>query len=195
MSERAALHEHALHNIRYIRDAMERATAFTSIPGWGGFVIGVTAIMTSVYAARFAVQPRLWVMAWLAEALVAMTIAAIAMFRKARSANVSFIAAPARRFFISYSAPLIAGALITVTLIRANTFAPLPAVWLLLYGASFISSGAFSIRAVPIMGICFMILGIAACFVSLPFGNILLGAGFGILHIIFGIIIARSYGG
>lgn len=195
MSERAALHEHALHNIRYIRDAMERATAFTSIPGWGGFAIGVSAIATTVYAARFAVQPRLWVITWLADAAIAMVIAAITMFAKARNANVSFTAAPARRFFISYSAPLIAGALITLALIRAGMFAPLPAVWLLLYGASFITSGAFSIRVVPVMGICFMILGVAACFVPLSIGNILMGAGFGILHIIFGFIIARSYGG
>jgi hypothetical protein len=195
VSERAALHEHALHNIRYIRDAMERATAFTSIPGWGGFAIGVSAIATTVYAARFAVQPRLWVITWLADAAIAMVIAAITMFAKARNANVSFTAAPARRFFISYSAPLIAGALITLALIRAGMFAPLPAVWLLLYGASFITSGAFSIRVVPVMGICFMILGVAACFVPLSIGNILMGAGFGILHIIFGFIIARSYGG
>jgi hypothetical protein len=195
MSERAALHEHALHNIRYIRDAMERATAFTSIPGWGGFAIGVTALATSVYASRYAVQPRLWVVNWLIEAVIAVIIAAVTMFRKARRASVSFTAAPARRFFISYSAPLVAGALITVALIRANMFAPLPAVWLLLYGASFISSGAFSIRVVPVMGICFMIFGIAACFVPLSVGNILLGAGFGVLHMTFGIIIARSYGG
>ena len=195
MSERVALHEQALHNIRYIRDAMERASAFTSIPGWGGLAIGVTAIATAIYSERFALQPRLWVMTWLAEAVLAVTIAAITMIAKARRANVSFTATPARRFFISYSAPLIAGALITLALVRASMFSPLPAVWLLLYGTSFISSGAFSIRVVPVMGICFMILGIIACFVPLSIGNILMGVGFGALHITFGYIIARSYGG
>jgi hypothetical protein len=195
MTDRVALHDHALHNIRFIREAMERASAFTSIPGWGGCTIGVTAIVTAVYAARFDVQPRLWVIAWLVEAFVAVWIAIITMVVKARRANVSFTAAPARRFFVSYSAPLIAGGLITIVLLRAGMFAPLPAVWLLLYGASFISSGAFSIRVVPVMGICFMLLGLTACFVSLTIGNILMGAGFGVLHIVFGYIIARSYGG
>jgi len=115
-------------------------------------------------------------MTWLADAILAVMIAAATMDAKARRANVSLMAGPARRFFVSYSAPL-------------------PAVWLLLYGASFISSGSFSIRVVPIMGICFMLLGLGACFVPLSIGNILMGAGFGILPIGFGFMIARSYGG
>src|SRR5690242_1157303 len=93
------LHEHALNNIRYIRDAMERATAFTSIPGWGGCAIGVTALVTTVVASKFVVQPRLWLLTWLAEAVVAALIATFTMVRKARRANVSFKSASTRRFF------------------------------------------------------------------------------------------------
>lgn len=195
MTGRAAIHDHALHSIRTIREAMERSIAFTSIPGWGGCAIGLTAIATAFSASNFVLRPRLWVMIWLADAIVAVTIAAVMMYLKARRANVSLTKGPARRFFISYSAPLIAAALITLALVRTGMFTPLPAIWLLLYGASFISSGAFSIPIVPVMGVCFMILGLGACFVPLPIGNILLGAGFGILHLLFGFIIARSYGG
>ena len=174
---------------------MERSTAFTSIPGWGGCAIGVTAIATAFFASSYVLQPRLWVFAWVGDAIVAVTIAAVMMYVKARRAGVSLTAGPARRFFISYSAPLVAAALITLALVRASMFSPLPAVWLLLYGASFISSGSFSIRVVPVMGIFFMVLGLAACFVPLSLGNLLMGAGFGVLHIVFGFIIARSYGG
>ncbi len=195
MSEPAGIHDEALHNIRYIREAMERASAFTSIPGWGGLAIGFTALVAAFVAASRTAQPRIWVMIWLLEAIIAATIAAMAMLRKMRRAGVSFHAAPTRRFLTAYSAPLVAAALITVALFRAGIFAPLPAIWLLLYGASFISSGAFSIRVVPVMGLCFMLLGLAACFVPLSIGNILLGAGFGVLHIAFGLIIARNYGG
>jgi hypothetical protein len=195
VTEPAAIHDQALHNIRYIRETMERSSAFTSIPGWGGVAIGVTAAAASFVAATFTIQPRLWVVTWLGEAAIAVVIAAITMVAKMRRAGVSFSAAPTRRFFTAYSAPLVAAALITLVLFRASMFAPLPAVWLLLYGASFITSGAFSIRVVPVMGICFMLLGLAACFVPLTIGNILMGAGFGVLHIAFGLIIARSYGG
>ena len=191
-----AIHEHALDNLRYIRETMERAGSFTTIPGWGGVAIGATAVIASLFAARFAAADgATWARIWLAESVVAALIALVTMWRKGRRASVDFASKPARRFFVSYFAPITSAALLTLLLIRANLFAALPALWLLMYGASFVSSGAFSIRVIPIMGICFMILGAAAAFVALPIGNVLMGAGFGALHIIFGFIIARSYGG
>ena len=81
------------------------------------------------------------------------------------------------------------------TLAHRGAFDPIPAVWLLLYGSAFVSSGAFSIRVIPAMGVCYMLLGGLAALVRLPVGNLILGAGFGALHIIFGFIIARRYGG
>jgi hypothetical protein len=192
--EPAPIHEHALSNLRYIREAMERASAFTSIPGWGGVAIGVVAIATAVYAHPVA-GTRPWLMAWLACASVATVIIGVAMSRKARRANVSFRGAPARRFFISYFAPVLGAAALTYTLGHQGLYAVLPATWLLLYGASFISSGAYSIPVVPVMGVCFMLLGLLACFVPPVAGNALLGAGFGGLHVIFGVLIARRYGG
>lgn len=190
----APIHEHALSNLRYIREAMERASAFTSIPGWGGVAVGATAVVTAIMAHRLPAG-RAWLGAWLADAVLAAAIAAVAMFRKARRANVSFTGTPARRFFVSYFAPISAAAMLTFLLARMGVFEALPATWLLLYGASFVSSGAFSIRVVPVMGLCFMVLGIAACLVPFTVANALLGAGFGGLHIVFGLIIARSYGG
>ena len=71
----------------------------------------------------------------------------------------------------------------------------LTATWLLLYGAAFVSSGAFSLRVIPMMGMCFMLFGVAAALLPLAVDNLRLGATFGGLHIIFGFIIARNYGG
>ncbi len=194
MPEPAPIHEHALNNLRYIREAMERASAFTSIPGWGGVLVGLTAVATAVIAHQEGASQR-WLWIWLAEAVIATLITGVAMFRKAARANVSFTGTPARRFFASYLAPIFAAAILTFALARLGVYAALPATWLLLYGASFVSSGAFSIQIVRVMGVCFMVLGLVACFVPFSAGNALLGAGFGGLHIIFGFMIARSYGG
>lgn len=191
MPDPAPIHEHALSNLRYIRDTMERASAFTSIPGWGGVAVGATAIVT----ATLAQDSVWWLQLWLIDALIATTIGFTAMYLKARRANVSFAGAPARRFLMSYFAPLFAGGVLTLHFVYSGFHYALPATWLLLYGASIVSSGAYSIPLVPIMGVCFMLLGIAACFTSFAIMNVLLGIGFGGLHVIFGTLIARRYGG
>ncbi|HEX2062459.1 MAG TPA: hypothetical protein VHK90_17095 [Thermoanaerobaculia bacterium] len=194
MQDPAPMHEHALNNLRFIREAMERAGAFTSIPGWGGVAVGITAVVAAAIA-HSSPPSSAWLLIWLGEAVVAASIAGITMFRKARRAHVSFSGGPARRFFVSYFAPIVAAAVLTALLARHGWFGALPPVWLLLYGASFVSSGAFSIPVVPVMGVCFMILGLVACFVPFAAANALLGVGFGGLHVIFGVVIARRYGG
>jgi len=193
VTEPVRIDDHAFANLRYIREAMERAGSFTSIPGWGGVAIGCTAVIASIVAARF-VDMR-WLEIWLAEAVVAALIALVTMSMKASRAGVKLTSPAARRFFVSYFAPIVAAAVITLMLARAQWFDAMPAVWLLSYGASFISSGAYSIRVVPQMGVCFMLLGAAASLASFSIANVLLGVGFGGLHIIFGFIIARNYGG
>jgi hypothetical protein len=194
MSDPAPLHEHAISNLRYIREAMERATSFTSIPGWGGVGVGITALAAS-YLAHSAADWHRWLQVWLTEAAIAAVIAGVTMALKARRANVSFTGTPARRFFSSYFAPLIAGGVLTFFLARHGYFIAFAPAWLLLYGASFISSGAYSIPVVPVMGICFMLLGLLAAILGVEYADVLLAAGFGGLHIVFGLIIARRYGG
>jgi hypothetical protein len=193
VNEPVRIGDHAVDNLRYIRDAMERAGSFTSIPGWGGFAIGCSAVITAIIASRL-VDLR-WVEAWMIDAVLAAAIALVTMSIKASRAGVTLMTPAARRFFVSYFAPIAAAAVITLMLLRAQWYEAMPAVWMLSYGASFISSGAYSIRVVPQMGICFMLLGIAAAFVPFPTSNALLGVGFGGLHIAFGLIIARNYGG
>jgi hypothetical protein len=195
MPDPAPIHEHAFDNLRYIREAMERASAFTSIPGRGGAAVGVSAVAAAVVAHPYVDQPVPWLGIWLAEAVVATIVGWTAMILKARRANVSFTGAPARRFFAAYLAPIVAAALLTLFLARAGHFAALPAVWLLLYGAAFISTGSSSIPVVPVMGACFMAAGIASGFTSPAVANAILGAAFGGLHIAFGVVIARRYGG
>ena len=72
----------------------------------------------------------------------------------------------------------------------------MPGTWLLLYGTGVVTGGAFSVRVVPLMGLCFMALGAVALFGPPAWGNAAHGArASALLHIVFGLIIARRYGG
>jgi hypothetical protein len=192
--ESVAPHLHALENLRYIRETMERSGSFTAVPGWGGAAMGLMAVVAAVVA-PMRKSPGAWLATWLGAALVAILVGAWATARKVRTANVPILSGPAQKFALSLAPPLIAGALLTVALYRAGLFAALPGTWLLLYGAGVMTAGAFSVRIVPIMGLCFMVVGTVALFCPPAWGNWFLGAGFGGLQVLFGIIIARRYGG
>jgi len=168
--------------------------SFTAVPGWGGVLIGVTALVAAGVAARQS-TPTGWITVWLVEAAVSFAIAASAIARKARASGGPLLSGPAHRFLLSFSPPMAAGALLTIVLFQAGELDLLPAVWLLLYGAGITTGGAFSVRIVPVMGLCFMVAGAVAIFTPAAHGDALLAVGFGGLHILFGSIIAARYGG
>ena len=189
-----ALHERAMDNLDFIRQTMERAGAFTAVPGWGGVAIGVTALPAAALAAA---RPGAagWLLVWVAEGLLALALAAWAISRKARRAGVPLLSGPARKFLLSFLPPVLAAIAITAALYGTAAWSLVPGLWLLLYGAGVVTGGSFSVRVVPIMGVCFMVLGAAALLAPAGWGNALMAAGFGGLHIVFGLLIARKYGG
>jgi hypothetical protein len=192
-SEPVALHRHAMDNLRYIRETMERAGAFTAVPGWGGVAVGFTALAAGLVAAGQHTEG--WLGVWVAEGTLAFLIGLVAVYWKAQRAHISLLSAPGRKFVLSFSPPMLVGALLTVVLYRGGLTAPIPGVWLLLYGTGVVTGGAFSVRIVPVMGLCFTLMGAAALFCPPAWGNSFLMAGFGGLHVLFGFLIARRYGG
>jgi hypothetical protein len=169
----------AMDNLRFIRETMERAGAFTAISGWGEVAIGLTALAA----------------AWMVDAVISAGIAAWFTAAKARAAKAPLLSEPARKFVFSFSPTMLVGALLTVLLYRQGMVDRLPGVWLLLYGAAVITAGTFSVRIVPVMGTAFMAVGVVALFTPAGWGHALMALGFGGLHIVFGTLIARRHGG
>jgi hypothetical protein len=189
-----ALHARAMDDLSFIRSTMERATAFTAVPGWGGVAMGLTALAATALAHR-RVTPDEWLAVWLSASALAFAIGGWSMALKARRAGTPVFSYSGRRFVLSYVPPLAVGVLLTFVLVRANLLSALPGTWLLLYGTGVVTGGAYSVRVVPIMGLCFMALGALALLAPGNWGDWLMAGGFGGLHIVFGIIIARRYGG
>ncbi|HEY0004276.1 MAG TPA: hypothetical protein VGB17_05655 [Pyrinomonadaceae bacterium] len=192
--EPPALHERAMDNLRFIRETMERASSFTAVSGWGEFAIGLTALVAAFVAAQ-QITAKAWIMTWVGEAFLSLVIAGWAFDRKARAAQMPLLSGPGRKVAFSLSPPMFVGALLTIVLYRAGMTSAIPGMWLLLYGTGVVTGGMFSVPVVPFMGLSFMLLGAVALFCPAGWGNWMMAAGFGVLHIIFGVVIARRYGG
>ena len=193
-SDPVTLSDRASDNLRFIRETMERSTHFTAVPGYGGMLMGVTAL-AAAYIAAGQVYRRDWLIVWLTEAGLALAIGLLAMWQKSKIANVSLISAPARKFAFGFLPPLVCGVAITLGLWRSEHYELMAPIWMLLYGAAVVTGGAFSVRVVPVMGWVFIVIGATAFALPANFGNLLMGVSFGLVHVVFGLIIARRYGG
>jgi hypothetical protein len=189
-----ALHDRAMDNLRFIRETMERAGSFTAVSGWGQVVIGVTAL-AAAWLAAMQTTPEGWLAVWGVEALLALTIGGWSVARKAHTAGMPLLSGPGRKVALSLAPPVVSGAMLTAVLFEAGLLWPLPGMWLLLFGTGVVAAGAYSVRIVPAMGLCFMLLGVFTLLAPQTWGDALMGLGFGGLHIFFGLLIAWRYGG
>ena len=188
------MHVRAMDNLRFIRETMERAGQFTAISGWGEVAMGCVALAAAVVAAM-QTSPRAWLAVWLGTAVVAGVVAAGAIGAKAAALRIPLHSEPARKFFLSFLPPIAVGAMLTVVFFAQGHIALLPGLWLMLYGAGVVTAGTYSVKIVPVMGAAFMAMGTIALVAPASWGNMLLAAGFGGLHIAFGALIARRHGG
>jgi hypothetical protein len=191
--ETVDIRSHAMDDIRFIRSAMERAGSFTAVAGWGAVAVGLTAIATAALAAQQPTTTR-WIAVWLLEAVVAVAIGIWTIARKAKRLDLPLASGPGRKFLLAFCPSILAGGVLTLALVQLDAAAAIPGMWLLLYGTGVIAAGAFSVPIVPLQGLTFLALGVFALLFPAA-GNILLGAGFGGAHIVFGAWIARKYGG
>lgn len=182
-----------MDNLRFIRQTMERAGTFTAVSGWGEVVIGCTAVLAALVASRLTLVG--WVTTWLIEAVLAAVTAAAFMAVKARAAGIPLITGPVRKLILSFSPPMLVGMVLTALFVSRGLEALLPGSWMLLYGTGVVTAGTYSVRIVPVMGTAFMLLGTWALFAPASWATAMLVAGFGGLHVVFGTLIARRYGG
>ena len=192
--EPVALHSQAIDNLEFIRSTMERSGSFTAVPGLGGMLMGATALFAA-FAAHLAKSPKAWLAIWAGEAMLAFAIGLAFSYRKAMREGNPLVSRTFRRFVLAMAPSAFVGAMLTVMLYRDGQQALLPSMWLLLYGLGVSSAGAFSVRAVPLMGVGFLVLGGVAAFSPAGWGDGLMAVGFGGLHLAVGYLIARHFGG
>lgn len=182
-----------MDNLRFIRETMERAGTFTAVSGWAQVVIGITALVIGPLAAHESLAG--FVVTWVVEAGVAAGISAWFMARKAHAAGVPLLTGPVRKLVLSFAPAMFVGGVLSVLALYLRMPRLLPGIWMLLYGTGVLSAGTYSVPIVPVMGAGFMAVGTIALFAPAAWGTAMLMAGFGGLHVFFGVLIARKYGG
>lgn len=191
--EPVALHQRAADDLRYIRETMERATSFTAISGVGYVLIGLTALGAAWLAATRPTTAG-WLAVWMVELALAGVIAVGMSARKAHAQGERMRSYAGRKLVLAFAPPMLVGGLLTAAAYLAGDVALVPGIWLGLYGTGVMTAGAYSVRVIPLMGAAFIALSAVALLTAVP-GDLLLALGLGGLHLVFGGIIWRRYGG
>jgi len=183
---------HAKETLDYIRKTMESAGNFTAVAGSGMVGVGVIGLVASGVATRMGnpVDLRVWVPA----AVVAIAMAVLANARKARRMGVPLWSGAFRKLVWVMAPVLVSGSILTFALWRQGAIVLLPGTWLALYGAGVTAGGTLSVRAVRGLGIVLSGLG-AVALLQPQWGAPLLAAGFGVMHVVFGLLLLRRHGG
>lgn len=183
----------ALGTLSYIRASIDAASSL-AVPGLAGIVMGAIGAA----AALLTYVPGMgahWLSVWLAAACVGFVLGGTLVARQASQRSGSLLSGPFRKFLICLCPSLLAGAVLTLVLSLADMQRLIPGTWLLLYGCAVIPASTATISSsqpiVASMGALFVILGGAAYALPASAHTLLLGAGFGGLHLISGILIGR----
>jgi len=188
------LHDRAALDLQFIRATMERAGTFTAVSGLGYILIGTSAVAATIAAARTSSFSQ-WLTVWAIELVIAVAIALVTISAKARRLGMPLATGAGRKLILVFTPVMAAGGALTLAISRAGARELLPGTWLAIYGAAVIAGGVYSIPPVPILGAAILFVGLSSLlFPAIP-GDVAMALGFGVLHIIGGVIIARRHGG
>ncbi len=184
----------ALGTLAYIRASIESSSSM-DVPGMAGIVMGLIGLLAAMAVSLPRGAPH-WLAIWLAAAAVAFMLGGALVARQIAERGHTRYLGPARKFLLCLCPALLAGAVLTFVLCSAAMRNLIPGMWLLLYGCAVLSASAVTnagiMRLICTMGALFVVLGCATF--ALPSGahTLMLGLGFGVLHIVFGILIGRA---
>jgi uncharacterized membrane protein YhaH (DUF805 family) len=187
-----ALDRHVLGTLKFIRSSIESAGGF-DVPGTAGIAMGTIGLLAMAAAYSW---KNYWLAIWIAAANLALVVGGYLILRRARRNKLPLYRAPLRRFLLCLCPTLVAGAILTVLLVRTSHDEYLAGIWLLLYGSAVLSASAMTStgtdKLIAAMAALFMSFGVIAFLLPPTLQTLMLGLGFGGLHIAFGLLIART---
>jgi hypothetical protein len=183
----------ALGTLAYIRASIDSSSSM-DVPGMAGIVMGVIGVLAAVAVSvpRWADH---WLGIWLCAAAAALLLGSALVARQYVRRGHTRYFGPAKKFLLCLSPALFAGVVLTGVAWSAGLTGIIPGMWLLLYGCAVLSASTVTIagisRLIGVMGALFVVLGSTTFILPQAAHTFMLGLGFGVLHIVFGILIGR----
>jgi hypothetical protein len=189
----AAIESRALGTLAYIRASIESSSSM-DVPGMAGIVMGIIGVLAAIVVSQPRWAPH-WLGIWLCAGAVALLLGSALVARQITRRGRSRYLGPLRKFLLCLCPALLAGAVLTLVLGTVGMTNVIPGTWLLLYGCAVLSASTVTVasiaRLICIMGSLFVALGSMTFALPATAHATMLGLGFGVLHILFGILIGR----
>jgi len=203
----------SIEDIRTIRRIMEESSRFLSLSGLSGVFAGAFAIAGALVAYFLILKSgsihydeyfrslsvkETSAIRWqlMADAVIVLSLAimfAVSLsLRKAKRAGKNFWTPVSKRLLINLLIPLISGGIFIIILMFQNHIQLIVPGMLIFYGLALVSAGKFTYNEIFYLGILEIITGLISAFFP-ERGLLFWILGFGILHIIYGLVMYRKY--
>jgi len=200
-----------LKDISEIRALMEQSTKFMSLSGLSGVSAGIVGLIgafaTYQYLAMQGIYEslhrngsatvsnhQLTTLFGIAIVILSAAVSLATFFsvRMARKKNLTIWNNTSKRLLISILIPLAVGAIFCLQLAIYGAGGLVPAATLIFYGLALLNASKYTISEIHYLAISQLVLGIIASF-FIGWGLLFWGIGFGVMHIIYGIIMYWKY--
>jgi hypothetical protein len=198
-------HLDALHDIR---NMMERSSRFISLSGLSGIGAGICALAAACYIgwrfsahnldsgedpynlyARFT-STLLYV--GIITFVAALLVAFLFTYLRSRKTGVPIWGTTARRLLINTAIPLVTGGIVVLRLLEGQLFELIAPMCLVFYGLALINGSKYTLKEIRWLGFSEILLGLVNLW-FIGYGLYFWGAGFGLLHILYGAIMWWKY--
>ena len=190
-----------INTLNDIKEMMERSSKFKAVSGWSIIIVGMLASLVSAYIYFFLGDYRIntptkWritiTLAICLFVIAFLTVIVMASWKAKRHQLRFSFDTTTRRMLLDFFVPLIAGGLLCLALIHQQHYGLISSMTLVFYGLALINCSHFSYPILRTLGYAELVLGIIDCFL-VNYALLTWFFGFGILHIVFGIIFILKY--
>ena len=161
-----------------------------AVPGSAGIVLGTIGLLATALCLA-PVLRKYWLGIWLGAALIGAVVGSILIVRESSLRDLRLAGTPLHKFALCLAPSIGAGLAMTAVHWYGGNVHAIPGTWLLLYGCALVAASGATIRIIATLGALFILLGLLALLLADNLQILMLGAGFGGLHLVFGFLIRR----